>query len=94
LAEQTNVKVYAYVLEYDQTTGNLIDILFTDSLTIASLPVGTVDSTFTLPNRFVPDLPVGLYAVAYEVVADSADQHTTDNFEGDFFEVTDLVFAK
>lgn len=94
LAEQTNVKVYAYVLEYDQNTGNLVDILFTDSLTIASLAPGTVDSTFTLPNRFVPDLPVGLYAVAYEVVADSADQHTTDNFEGDFFEVTDLVFAK
>lgn len=94
LAEQTNVKVYAYVLEYDINSGDLLGVLFTDSVSVASLAPGTVDSTFTLPNRFAPELPVGLYAVAYEVVADGVEQVPSDNFEGDFFEVTDLVFAK
>jgi len=94
LAEQTNVKVYAYVQEHDPNTGAFISVLFTDSITIASLAPGVVDSTFTLPNRFVPDLPAGLYAVTYEVVSDAVEQVPSDNFEGDFFEITDLVFAK
>ncbi len=93
-ALQNNVKVYAYVLEYDATSGQLIGVIHTDSVSIPALADGVDSFLMDIPGQFVPDLPVGLYAVAYEVVADAPDAITTDNFDGDFFEVTDLLFAK
>lgn len=91
---QTNVKLYAYVLEYDPADGSFIGVVHTDSTVIPALASGVDSFEITIGNLYAPDLPVGLYAVAYEVVADSVDQHDTDNFVGDFFEVTELLFAK
>ncbi len=52
------------------------------------------DSAITIANLYAPELPAGLYAIAYEVEADAVDNNDADNFDGDFFESTDLVFAK
>lgn len=52
-----------------------------------------VDSAISIENLYAPELPIGLYAVAYEITADSSDNNS-DNFDGDFFEVTDLLFAQ
>ena len=92
-AAQTNVKAYAYVLGYDDA-GNLLGLAFVDSVSVASIEPGVDSLELSFPNRFAPELPAGLYAVAYEVTADLADQHDTDNFVGDFFQVTDVLFAK
>ena len=91
---QTNLKVYAYVLEYDANTGNPLGLIYVDSVAIPELAPGVDSFTVAFPGTFAPELPVGLYAVAYEVAADAEDQHDADNFKGDFFEVTDLLFAK
>lgn len=91
---QTNLKVYAYVLEYDPNTGSPLGIIHIDSISIPELAPGVDSFQVSFNERFAPELPVGLYAVAYEVAADAADQHDADNFKGDFFEVTDLLFAK
>ncbi len=91
---QTGVKAYAYVFEADATTGALTSVIFVDSVEVGALDAGVLDSAIAFPNSFAPVLPQGLYAVAYEIVSDSVDQRPNDNFEGDYFEATDLYFAK
>lgn len=92
-ATQTNVKLYALVLQYDDQ-GAFQGIAHIDSVTVPALAPGVVDSAISIENLYAPELPIGLYAVAYEITADSLDNNDSDNFDGDFFEVTDLLFAK
>lgn len=92
-ATQTNVRVYAYVIQYDDQ-GVFQGIVHIDSTIVPALAPGVVDSAVTLENLFAPELLIGLYSVAYEVFADSLDSNDDDNFDGDFFEVTDFLFAK
>lgn len=93
-APQTNVKVYAYVREWiDQ--GEQINLFFADSLTLPVLAPGVVDSAVVFSQTFVPtDLAPGTYQVWYEVLSDSVDVYLPDNHDGDFFEVSGLVFSK
>lgn len=92
-ATQTDVRVYAYVLQYNPQ-GQFQGFAHVDSVIVPALAPGVVDSAITFENQYAPELPMGLYAVAYEVVADSLDANEDDNFDGDFFEVTDFLFAK
>jgi len=93
-AAQTNVKVYAYVREWlDQ--GHTLNVFFADSVQIPVLAPGVVDSAITFNQTFIADnLPPGRYQAWYEVISDSADVHIQDNHDGDFFEVSGLVFSK
>ncbi len=92
-ATQTNVRVYAYVLQYNEM-GQFQGFAHVDSIVVPALAPGVVDSAITIENLYAPELPLGLYAVGYEVFADSLDGDDEDNFDGDFFEVTDFLFAK
>ena len=92
-ATQTNVKLYAYVLQYNDQ-GVFQGIAHVDSVTVLALAPGVVDSAISIENLYAPELPIGLYGVAYEISADSLDNNASDNFDGDFFEVTDFLFAK
>lgn len=93
-AAQTNVKVYAYVREWlDQ--GQTINVFFADSVLLPILAPGVIDSAIGFTRTFIPtDLPTGKYQVWYEVVSDSADVYLPDNHDGDFFEVSGLLFSK
>ncbi len=88
-AAQTNVKLKAEVIN---KTTNVV--LFTDQATIASLPVGYMDSLIILPNTFAPELPMGTYTIRYTVSADATDTAPLNNVDGDDFVVTDFIFSK
>ncbi len=87
-ADQPNVELFALVLD-----GNN-NILFQDSASIDLLPAGYSDTLIQLPNRFVPTLNTGMYTILYVVSSDSTEARPDDNVDGDFFEVTDNLFAK
>jgi hypothetical protein len=88
IADQNNVEVKAEVLDLDGF------VLFADSVTIGTLPVGYVDSFLVLPNTFTPDLPEGEYLIRYIVSNGEADGRPDDNVNGDFFVVTSDIFSK
>ena len=89
-ADQHNVVVVAEV-----TDANL-NRIWADSVSIATLPAGYSDSLLFFAS-YVPDttvMPVGDYAVVYSVRSDSVDFDSADNLDGEFFEVSDSLFAK
>ena len=90
---QTNIKLYAYVAQYDDL-GAFQGIVHIDSVSVPALAPGVVDSVIEIESLFAPELAPGLYSVIYEVVADSLDSDDSDNFEGDFFQVTENLFSK
>ena len=84
---QTNLQVSAQIFD---PAG---DMIFEDVLMVDDLPAGTLDSTFTTDNTFLPEgLDVGEYIIIYSVFADSVDQFEQDNIDGTFFAVTSDVF--
>lgn len=89
LEPMTNIVVRATV----EDTVNQV-LLFADSIAIALLDPGVVDSFIELPNLFVPALGEGEYLVSYSVRADSADLRPNDNDGGSPFIVTNDIFSK
>lgn len=88
LLDQHNVKLKASVL--DETD----NILFADSITIGTLPVGYVDSLLVVPSLWAPEVDLGLYTIKYEVSADSTDGRIADNVKTTTFAATADFFAK
>jgi hypothetical protein len=89
LADQHNVTLYAEVRDAAYT------LLYSDSATIATLTAGYKDTLIELPGRYAPNIPIGIYSVLYFVKSDGgADGRPADNVQGDYFEVTQSVFAK
>lgn len=82
---RTNVKITAKVLKDDGTE------LYSTSLTIPELAPGVVDSPFTIPGTFAPELPVGNYRLHYSVTSDGGQ--LPDESSADFV-VTPGLFAK
>lgn len=85
---QTNIVVTAYVKEDGGAT------LHTQSITVPELAAGVVDSAFTFPDLYTPDLPSGVYLIGYTLTSDSLDQRPLDNQRESPFVVTNNVFAK
>lgn len=82
---RTNVVLTAKVTKDDGTE------LYSSSLTIPELSPGVVDSPFTIPGNFAPELPVGTYRFLYTAKANGgllADSSTAE------FLVTPGLFAK
>ena len=82
---RTNVKITAKVLNNDGTER------YSTSLTIPELSPGVVDSPFTVPGNFAPELPVGNYRLQYTTTSDGG--LLPDTSTADFF-VTPGLFAK
>ncbi len=85
---QTNVVLRVAVTDENDAE------LWADSLNIASLDTSVVDSFFELPNRFAPELPVGVYKIKYTVKADSTDQAPGNNAKDNIFLATNNIFSK
>ncbi|MBX2890418.1 MAG: T9SS type A sorting domain-containing protein [Saprospiraceae bacterium] len=69
-------------------------VLFEDSVVVAVLNPGVVDSAIDFSTLYAPELPIGEYLIRYEVYADSIDLRPDDNVGGSPFIVTDEYFAK
>lgn len=82
---RTNVEITAKVLEDDGTER------YSTSLTIPELSPGVVDSPFTVPGLFAPELPVGTYRLQYTVTAEGGQ--LPDVSEASFI-ITPGLFAK
>lgn len=70
--------------------------IYADSVTLASLDPGVADSLVTFPptSSFAPELPTGVYYIAYSVRADSADARPLDNVVFDPFVISNTVYSK
>lgn len=68
--------------------------LFADSTLLPELAAGVVDSVVEIPGSFIPNLPVGDYAIIYTVKSDSVDNRPFDNVVGYPFLVTNSTFSK
>jgi len=89
LLPMTNVKVKTTVEDL-----NTQEVLFADSVTLASIEPGVVDSAIEMTNLFAPELPEGEYTIRYTVQADSTDLFAEDNEVSSPFVVTDFIFSK
>ena len=88
LVDQHNVKLKAIVLDETES------VIFADSVTIGTLPVGYKDSLMVTPNLWAPEVDLGLYTIQYEVSADSTDGRIADNVKATTFAATSDFFAK
>jgi hypothetical protein len=87
--DQNNVTLYAEVRDAANA------ILFVDSTVVGTIPTGYKDSLIQIAGKFAPELTTGMYSVVYFVKSGAgADGKPADNVKGDFFQVTDLLFAK
>ena len=89
LQSMTNVKVKAVVEDLNSS-----DVLFADSVLLATIEPGVTDSFVELPNQYAPELPEGEYAIRYSVQSDSADLRPDDNGRNSPFIVTGDIFSK
>lgn len=89
LLPMTNVKVKTTVEDL-----NTQEVLFADSVTLASIEPGVVDSAIEMSNLYAPELPEGEYTIRYTVQADSTDLFPDDNEASSPFVVTDFIFSK
>ena len=86
---QTNIILGAQVRDEDN------DIIYETSTNIGDLEPGITDSVFDIAGTFVPDmLEIGTYRLTYTITADSTDQWTADNLDGDDFRVSEEIFRK
>lgn len=85
----TNVKVKAIVEDQNSS-----EILFADSVLLATIAPGVKDSAVEMPHRYTPELPEGEYFIRYSVQADSTDFRPGDNTSGSPFIVTGNIFSK
>ncbi len=89
LTAQSNVWAKVWV---ENETGFL---LHKDSISVGTIPVGTLDSEFIFPKIFVPTLVEGRYFIRYQTGSgDHADQRPDDNATRAEFVVTQGQFAK
>lgn len=89
LEPMTNVKVKATV--EDANTSN---VLFADSVLLASVDPGVIDSVVEFASQFAPELPEGEYLLKYTVQSDSTDLRPEDNEQSSPFVVTTDIFSK
>lgn len=90
LATVTNVVLKAEVRKGTNT-------IWVDSLLIPALDTSVTDSTFELPNQFIPDnLTIANdYSIRYQVYSlDGADEQMANNFAQENFIVTDFLYSK
>lgn len=85
---RTNVVVTAKVLRNDGSE------LYSTSLTIPELAPNVVDSPFTIPGLYPPELPLGTYRIQYTTTADPLGGVTPiQDRAGSNFYVTTNLFA-
>ncbi|MBK9016915.1 MAG: T9SS type A sorting domain-containing protein [Saprospiraceae bacterium] len=73
------------------------NILWSDSLLIPAVDTSVTDSTFELPNVFVPDnlAEANNYSIRYQVYSlDGADEDMSNNTKQEGFIVTDFLYSK
>ncbi len=89
-AAVTNVVLKAEVRQGTNT-------IWSDSLLIPEVAIGVTDSTYTLPNVFIPNaLTVGNnYSIRYRVYSlDGVDADMANNTKQEAFIVTDVLYSK
>jgi len=91
-----NAVISVEIAERDATNGDVLSILYSDSLEVDTIAGGIVDSGYVFPNSYTfEDILPGRYSIVYRLSADNIDLDLDprDNAVGEFFEVTDDIYS-